>query len=139
MTDRITPAQRSNNMRAIRSKDTAPEKRVRSLAHRAGFRFRLHRSGLPGKPDLVFPKLRAIVFVHGCYWHGHGCARGGSGSKSNVEYWGPKIVKTRARDITNREALEALGWRVLTIWECEVSDATTTPKLIRFLEGADRD
>jgi DNA mismatch endonuclease (patch repair protein) len=134
MADRITEAQRSANMQAIRSKDTAPEIAVRRLAHKAGFRFRLHRTDLPGKPDMVFPKRRAIVFVHGCYWHGHGCKRGGKGSKSNVEYWGPKIERTRNRDETNRTKLEATGWRVLTIWECELSGLDdVNRKLLAFL------
>jgi DNA mismatch endonuclease (patch repair protein) len=122
MADRITPAQRSENMRAIRSKDTRPERAVRSIAHRAGFRFRLHRRDLAGKPDMVFPVRRAIIFVHGCYWHGHGCSRGGNGAKSNVDYWAPKLARTRARDEANRLKLEQDGWRVLTVWECELTE-----------------
>jgi DNA mismatch endonuclease (patch repair protein) len=132
MVDRITPAQRSDNMRAIRSKDTGPERMVRSLAHQAGFRFRLHRSDLPGKPDLVFPKHKAVIFVHGCYWHGHGCRRGGQGAKSNVDYWAPKIERTKARDELNRGQLEKSGWRVLTVWECEL---TSTKALAERLES----
>src|SRR5690242_11130619 len=108
MADRITKVQRSANMRAIRSKDTLPERLVRSVAHNAGFRFRLHRKDLPGQPDLVFPKLRSVVFVHGCYWHGHGCKRGGGGPKSNQEYWGPKLSRTKARDAANIQKLEEL-------------------------------
>jgi DNA mismatch endonuclease (patch repair protein) len=134
MADRITQAQRSDNMRAIRSKNTGPEKLVRRLAHRAGFRFRLHRADLPGNPDLVFPKFRAVVFVHGCYWHGHGCRRGGSGSKSNIVYWGPKIERTKARDAANRARLEEQGWRVLTLWECSlVKTEAITHELSQFL------
>lgn len=134
MADRLTPARRSANMQAIRSRDTAPERLVRSLVHRAGFRFRLHRTDLPGKPDLVFPSRRAIIFVHGCYWHGHGCARGGTGSKSNVEYWGPKIQRTKDRDQANLEKLEALGWRVLTLWECELTNkGEAVKKITSFL------
>ena len=130
MADRITPEQRSQNMRAIRSKDTAPERFVRSIAHRAGYRFRLHRTDLPGSPDLVFPRHRSVIFIHGCYWHGHGCSRGGKGSKSNQGYWGPKLERTRARDRAAREKLEAMGWRVLTLWECELSDAATVQAAI---------
>jgi DNA mismatch endonuclease (patch repair protein) len=138
MADRITPAQRSKNMSAIRSKNTAPERQVRSLAHAAGYRFRLHRSDLPGNPDLVFPKRKAVVFLHGCYWHGHGCKRGGSGAKSNTDYWGPKIERTRARDESNRRKLEEDGWRVLVIWECELGDdAIVTARLKAFLDPAE--
>src|SRR4249919_2733847 len=122
MVDRVSRAQRSRNMSAIRSKDSAPERRVRSAAHAAGYRFRLHRSDLPGNPDLVFPKWRAVIFVHGCYWHGHGCKRGGTGAKSNTAYWGPKIERTKARDERNRLSLEESGWRVLTLWECGLAE-----------------
>ena len=115
-------ASRSANMRAIRSKDTQPELRVRRLAHSLGFRFRLHRTDLPGKPDLVFPRHRLVVFVHGCFWHGHGCKRGGKGPKSNTAYWNPKIERTRARDSAAKIALEQLGWRVEVLWECELVD-----------------
>lgn len=109
-------------MAAIRSKDTKPELLVRRVAHALGYRFRLHRRDLPGKPDLVLPKHRAAIFVHGCYWHGHGCARGGSGSKSNGGYWGPKIAGNRARDDAAQSALTHLGWKVVVIWECETTD-----------------
>ena len=122
MVDRLSPAQRSKNMSAIRSKNSVPERLVRSVAHAAGYRFRLHRADLPGNPDLVFPKSRSVIFVHGCYWHGHGCKRGGTGAKSNTAYWGPKIDKTKARDEANRRKLEDEGWRVLTLWECELGD-----------------
>lgn len=115
MVDRISSEARSANMRAIRSKGTKPELFVRRVAHASGLRFRLHRADLAGKPDLVFPKWRAVVFVHGCYWNGHGCARGGSGSKSNINYWGPKIQRTKARDEVNRSKLIASGWRVMVI------------------------
>jgi DNA mismatch endonuclease, patch repair protein len=121
-------------MRAIRAKNTGPERLVRSIAHEAGFRFRLHRADLPGKPDIVFPKWRAAVFVHGCYWHGHGCKRGGTGAKSNVTYWAPKIARTRARDVENTDLLTRAGWRVLKLWECELQDrAAVRRRLIDFL------
>lgn len=110
---------------------------MRSLAHRAGFRFRLHRSDLPGNPDMVFPRRKAVVFVHGCYWHGHGCRRGGTGAKSNVGYWGPKIERTKARDKSNLEKLEQGGWRVLTLWECELGDKEKlSARLTAFLIGS---
>lgn len=136
MIDRLTVSNRSRNMQAIRSKDTAPECVVRSLAHRLGFRFRLHRKDLPGKPDLVFPRYKAVVFVHGCYWHGHGCKRGGTGAKSNQDYWGPKLERTKQRDRRNAAALENAGWRVLTLWECQLGDtAATEATLCSFLQA----
>lgn len=128
MADKLTPEQRSSNMRAIRSRDTAPERRLRSILHRAGFRFRLSRHSLPGRPDIVMPRWRAIVFMHGCYWHGHGCSRGGTGAKSNQDYWGPKVVKTKERDRRNQSELEAMGWNVITVWECELSE----PEAVRL-------
>lgn len=120
-------------MSKIRSKNTKPELIVRSIAHRLGYRFRLHRRGLPGSPDLVLPRWQAVVFVHGCYWHGHGCRRGGTGSKSNTAYWGPKIERTRDRDAINVSALQDLGWSVLTIWECEVEKGEAEQRLLAFL------
>lgn len=130
---------RSANMSAIRSKDTKPELLVRRIAHALGFRFRLHRRDLPGNPDLVFPRHKAAIFVHGCFWHGLGCKRGGKGPKSNETYWGPKIERTRARDAAAEEALEARGWRVLILWECELKDEDALEgSLVGFLreEGA---
>jgi DNA mismatch endonuclease (patch repair protein) len=125
-------------MRAIKSKNTKPELRVRKLAHTMGLRFRLHRSDLPGNPDLVFPRHRLALFVHGCFWHGHGCKRGGRGPKSNVSYWGPKIERTRARDVAARAALEQLGWRVAVLWECELKSNDEIRTRIRdaLLAGA---
>jgi DNA mismatch endonuclease (patch repair protein) len=117
-------------MRAIRSKDTKPELRVRRLAYGMGLRFRLHRSDLPGNPDLVFPRHKLAVFVHGCFWHGHGCKRGGQGPKSNTDYWGPKIDRTRARDIAAKGALEELGWHVAVLWECELTSDEQIKSLI---------
>lgn len=138
MADRLSPEQRSRNMSAIRSRNTSPEMAVRKLVHGLGYRFRLHRKDLPGTPDLVFPSRRAVVFVHGCYWHGHGCPRGGAGSKTNQSYWGPKIARNRDRDEVATARLIESGWRVLTVWECEVgSPAVLSERLIGFLnEGA---
>lgn len=110
-------------MAAVRSTDTKPEMLVRRLVHRLGYRFRLHRKDLPGKPDLVFPGRRAVVFVHGCYWHGHDCKRGARMPKTNVDYWTGKIGRNRERDEASVSALEATGWRVLIIWECEMKDS----------------
>ncbi len=119
-TDVFSPEKRSAVMRAVKSKDTKPELRLRKALHALGFRYRLNVKDLPGKPDLVFPRHRAVLFVHGCFWHGHGCKRGRRKPKSNAQYWRDKIAKNRARDRKNKKALEAMGWRVITVWECEI-------------------
>ena len=110
-------------MAAVRSKDTAPEMAVRRLAHALGYRFRLHRKDLPGHPDLVFPGRKAVVFVHGCWWHGHDCRRGARAAKTNADYWSAKIARNAERDRAAQHALAAAGWRVLVIWECDTKDA----------------
>ncbi|MDE2967318.1 MAG: very short patch repair endonuclease [Chloroflexota bacterium] len=114
---------RSRNMAAIRGKDTGPEMHVRRSVHAAGFRFRLHRRSLPGRPDLVFPGFRLAVFVHGCFWHGHDCLRGRR-PRTNTDYWIPKLEGNRQRDERNVSALEEAGWEVFTIWECGLSAET---------------
>lgn len=141
MADRISRERRSQVMSRIRSTNTGPELRVRRLVHALGYRFRLHRKELPGKPDLVFPRRRAVIFVHGCYWHGHGCKRGGSGAKSNESYWGPKIERNRERDQRVLAALRDAGWRTLVIWECETADQEAlTGRIREFLSApASRD
>lgn len=117
--DTVSPAVRSALMSRIRSKNTKPELVVRSLLHRLGYRFRIHRKDLAGNPDIVLPKHRKIVLVHGCFWHGHTC-RLASKPKTNVEYWAEKIFKNKSRDERNLETLSAQGWAVLVLWECEV-------------------
>lgn len=125
-------------MAAVKAKNTVPEKLVRKIAHRLGYRFRLHRNDLPGKPDLVFPKYRAIVFVNGCYWHGHDCRRGNRVPKTNTDYWTKKIARNKARDLFNSENLAKSGWRILTIWECELSDPSEIEDRLRsFLNRVD--
>ena len=135
--DRLTRQSRSENMRRIRSKGTKPELIVRQLAHKLGYRFRLHRTDLPGKPDLVFPRRHKIIMVHGCFWHGHddpNCVDGRRKPKSNLDYWLPKLARNKARDAANLAALEALGWQVLTVWECDVRDgAALQHRLTAFL------
>jgi DNA mismatch endonuclease, patch repair protein len=132
--DKITPERRSANMARIGSANTKPEMIVRRMVHRLGYRFRLHRRDLPGRPDLVFAGRDKIIFVHGCYWHGHGCKVGGSAAKSNQAYWGPKIARNRERDEQSIAALVALGWKVLVIWECETRrEAELRGRLRRFL------
>ena len=121
-TDVFTPEKRSAVMRSVKSKDTAPEIRLRKAIFALGYRYRLNATGLPGKPDLVFPKYRTVIFVHGCFWHGHHCKRGRRIPKSNSEYWKDKIGKNRARDKKNEKALRSLGWRVITVWECEIAN-----------------
>lgn len=106
-------------MRAVGQKNTGPELRLRKMLHALGYRYRLHRKDLPGKPDIVFSAKCAVIFVHGCFWHGHGC-RAGRVPSSNTGYWEPKIAENRVRDARNVQALEALGWRVLIVWECEL-------------------
>lgn len=134
--DTLTAEQRSKRMSLIRGKDTVPEMTVRRMLHRLGYRFRLHRKDLPGKPDIVFAGRRKVIFVHGCYWHGHGC-RIGRPAKSNVEFWGEKIEANRARDARNVEALESLGWDVMIVWQCGLRDASAIQAhLIKYLGPA---
>lgn len=109
-------------MRSVKSRDTKPEMVVRRLAHALGFRFRLHRADLPGRPDLVFPGRRKAIFVHGCFWHGHCCARGARVPKTNAAYWRRKIHRNMERDAQALKDLNADDWRVLVIWECEMRD-----------------
>jgi DNA mismatch endonuclease (patch repair protein) len=106
-------------MRAVKSKDTTPELIVRRLAHGMGYRYRLHDGDLPGKPDLVFSRRRKIIFVHGCFWHGHDCPRGARLPKANSKYWQRKITRNAQRDAVNIMILQNDGWKVMTIWECE--------------------
>jgi DNA mismatch endonuclease (patch repair protein) len=113
---------RSAIMRSIRGKDTSPELVVRQTAHRLGFRFRLHRRDLPGRPDLAFPGRRKVIFVHGCWWHGHNCKRGSRPARDNAAYWTAKIKRNVERDAVNAAALRELGWDVLVVWECELKD-----------------
>ncbi len=122
MTDIVDSGRRSELMAGIRGRDTAPELAVRRMAHRMGLRFRLHRKGLPGCPDLVFPKHRVTVFVHGCFWHRHEGCYYAYMPKSNVAFWMKKFACNVARDQRQEAALRTLGWRVLVIWECEVGD-----------------
>jgi len=110
-------------MRAVKGRGTTPERAVRRLVWSLGGRYRLNRADLPGKPDIVLAGRRLAVFVHGCFWHGHDCARGARVPKANRDYWTQKIARNRGRDLASRAALEATGWRVETVWECELKDA----------------
>jgi len=122
MSDTVAPNKRSWIMRQVKSKDTSPERLVRSLLHGMGYRFRLHRRDLPGSPDIVFPGRKKVIFVHGCFWHGHSCPRGSRLPKTNTEYWRRKIARNKERDRVRIEELRNLGWRVLVVWECETKD-----------------
>lgn len=122
MVDVHTKKQRSYNMSRIRGKDTKPERIVRSMLHQMGYRFRLHRSDLPGKPDIVLPKHRTVIFVHGCFWHMHNCKYGRVTPQTNTEFWQNKRSGNVERDRANRRKLIKLGWRVVTVWECWTKD-----------------
>jgi DNA mismatch endonuclease, patch repair protein len=132
--DTISRVRRSKNMRRIRSKDTKPEMVVRSLAHRLGYRFRLHRKDLPGHPDIVFPKLRRVIFVHGCFWHQHRYCIDGRLPSSRQGYWVPKLRANTERDKKHLAKLRRVGWRVLVIWDCETTDVQAlASRLQQFL------
>ena len=126
-------AERSRVMRAVKGSDTGPELKIRKMLHRRGLRFRLSGCGLPGKPDIVLPRWRTAIFVHGCFWHGHDCARGARIPKANREYWTGKIRRNMARDERVRKELSELGWRVLVIWECEIREVAALEN--RFAEA----
>jgi DNA mismatch endonuclease (patch repair protein) len=126
----------TERMARIRKTDTKPEMLVRRTVHGLGYRFRLHRSDLPGCPDLALPRHRKVIFVHGCFWHRHDCRDGRKLPHSKPEYWGPKLARNAARDARHKEALAALGWDVLVLWECEIRDAERMACALRaFLTG----
>lgn len=118
----MTPKQRSERMSRVRDKDTKPEKLVRSILHRLGCRFRLHVKNLPGKPDIVLPRYRKVIFVHGCFWHRHGVCRRLSIPENNPDFWRRKFRDNVRRDKKKLKSLDALGWDVLVIWECETKN-----------------
>ena len=121
-------------MQAVKSKDTKPEMVVRRHLHAMGYRYRLHRGDLPGRPDIAFPGRKKAIFVHGCFWHAHAC-RYGRPPKSRRDYWLPKLEKNKTRDTEKRIRLAALGWQVLTVWQCEIKDLDAlTASLCSFLE-----
>ena len=130
MADVFPPEQRSAVMRAVKSRNTTPEIAVRRAAHALGLRFRLNRRDLPGKPDLVFPAYKTVMFVHGCFWHGHDCARGARMPATNRAYWQAKIGRNMARDKANLSALKKLDWKTAVIWECETRYAERLSRLI---------
>jgi len=134
MADVVDKATRSRMMSGIKGKNTKPELLVRRYLHRRGLRYRLHVKGLPGTPDLVLPKYRTVIFVHGCFWHQHLGCRYAAIPKTRQEFWLEKLTANRFRDLANESRLGALGWRVLTIWECEVCDAGLV-RLVKQISG----
>ena len=122
MTDVFTPEKRSSVMRQVKGKGTAPEVQVRRLLTAMGLRYRLHRRDLPGAPDIVMAGRKLAIFVHGCFWHGHDCARGARVPKQNRDYWTAKVARNRERDVANQAALAGKGWTPLVVWECELKD-----------------
>ena len=132
----MSPEQRSAHMSKIRSKNTRPEILLRKMVHREGFRYRLHDSKLPGKPDLVFAGRRKVIFVHGCFWHGHECPVGARLPKSNTPFWAEKRLRNRERDLRQNAELRDLGWETLVVWECEIkSDPSVLNAVKDFLTG----
>lgn len=123
-------------MSLIRGKDSSPELKLRRLVHGMGFRYRLHVKNLPGKPDLVFPSRRAVIFMHGCFWHRHPGCKLARMPKSKLDFWRPKLEGNRERDLQNQEMLKKLGWRVLVVWECEMANIEDVSNKVReFLQG----
>lgn len=134
--DKISAERRSANMRRIRSKNTSPELALRRFLHGLGYRFRLHRKDLPGQPDLVFSGRRKLIFVHGCFWHQHPSCREGRIPGSRIEYWEPKLKRNQTRDAATQHLLKEQGWKILVIWECELTDLKSLrSRLERFLGG----
>lgn len=136
MPDLFTKTKRSSIMRAVRSRDTSPECVVRKIVSSLGVRYRLHGKKLPGRPDLVFPALKKVVFVHGCFWHRHRCRKGCSMPATRVEFWQTKFAKNTARDAVVKRELRRAGWKSLTVWECQLTTARldrTTTRLEKYL------
>lgn len=135
MADTLSKAERSVRMSRIRGRDTLPELALRRLLHAAGFRYRLHVAGLPGHPDVVLPRYRAVIFVHGCFWHRHENCRVATMPKSNTAFWMDKFERNVARDAATRAKLESAGWRVRIVWECSLS---TKPRAVATAEEVAR-
>lgn len=134
MTDKISPARRSANMRAVRSQNTRPEILVRQIAYGLGYRFRLHRRDLPGKPDITFPGRQKAIFVHGCFWHQHKGCRRATIPKSNSGFWSRKLARNASRDAEQFADIKKRGWRALVVWECEIkNERRLAGKMRRFL------
>ena len=136
--DTRSPEQRRRIMQSVGVKHTGPEWAVRRLLHSNGYRYRLHPNTLPGRPDIVFLSRRKAIFVHGCFWHGHGCDKGRA-PKSRLDYWGPKLEANKARDARNEAALRELGWEILTVWQCETRNPEALlQKLKSFVDRSEK-
>jgi DNA mismatch endonuclease (patch repair protein) len=122
MVDIFSKEKRSQIMRRIQGKNTRPEMIVRSLLHKNGYRFRLHRKELPGEPDIILPRYKVAIFIHGCYWHRHSCRKGKSLPTTNCDFWNAKFQRTILRDKENKRELKRLGWKVITLWECQLAN-----------------
>ena len=138
MSDVFDKAKRSAVMARVKSTGTTPERTLRKLLTGLGVRYRLHRKDLPGTPDIVMPGRRLAIFVNGCFWHGHDCARGSRVPKANRDYWLAKVERNRARDLRNLQALDQAGWRVEIVWECEIRDTRALTDRLSALVGGDR-
>lgn len=136
--DSVSKEKRSWIMGRVKGQNTRPEKLVRSLLHRMGYRFRIQRADLPGRPDIVLPKYHAVIFVHGCYWHRHDCPNGKRLPKTRLDFWLPKLEGNRLRDVKNQEKLVQMGWKVLILWECMLKDKISLQEKIRcFLNNGE--
>lgn len=135
MADKLTPAQRSANMGRVPNKNTKPELLVRRLLHGAGYRFSLHRRDLPGSPDIVLPRWKTVVFVHGCFWHGHEGCRRSKLPTTRAAFWQAKIKRNKDRDRAARDGLATLGYRVVTLWECELRDERSILSSVNSVTG----
>lgn len=137
--DSVSKEKRSWIMGRVKGRNTRPEKLVRSLLHGMGYRFRLQRADLPGRPDIVLPKYRTVIFVHGCYWHRHDCPNGKRLPKTRLDFWIPKLEGNRLRDVKNQEKLVQMGWKVLVLWECTLKDKFALQEKIRcFLNDMEK-
>ena len=134
----MSSEQRSRVMRAVRSRDTKPEMIVRRLLHRLGYRYRLHKTDLPGKPDIVFSSRKKVIFVHGCFWHGHSCKRGNRQPESNADYWRAKIARNVDRFAKQLEELSNAGWEELTLWECQLQKEDSLKQMLKNFLVDDR-
>lgn len=133
MPEKLSKQQRSHNMGLVKGRDTKPELAVRSMLHKAGFRFRVNRKDLPGKPDIVLPARQVAMFVHGCFWHSHSCKRGQSSPQNNSAFWAAKRRATVSRDDRNEKQLQKSGWTVITLWECSVNSGRYQDDLLEQL------
>ncbi len=134
--DKLDPESRSRLMAKIKSKDTGLERAVRSLLHRIGFRFRLHRRDLPGTPDIVLPKHKTVIFVHGCFWHAHENCRKATVPSSNTDFWRNKLAANKVRDRANIAKLQEMGWQVVVVWECQTKDMDALASRLAGIAGA---